>query len=128
MALAALTGEAAYRGAEAPVVLAKLSYLLGISGFVSRPTDFPPHCLLGMAGTFDAADPRFMVVLCCEGGPFVCEEDDSLVAMAEEPELLGHQFVEIVCQAVLAHADALIPAARAAKSAAVPYEGFQGPD
>jgi hypothetical protein len=120
-AVAVWSDDERFERASPMLALAHLTYLLGISPLVRRPEDFPAHSLLGMSGAFAgwADKEAFLVLLGSAGGPFVTEWSPSVLEHLEEdggPR--GFRFIEALCDGVLADASRLIPAARAAASAA----------
>lgn len=118
-AVAAWSDDPRYRRESIAVLLAQLTYLLGIAAHVApRPKEFTPHCLLGLAGSYHGAGEMFMLCLCRPDGPFVCEEHTAAVDLLDsEPAPTGHELIRAVCALLLDHASALIPAARAAADA-----------
>src|SRR5690606_284904 len=63
-AVAAWSDDPRYRRESIAVLLAQLTYLLGIAAHVApRPKEFTPHCLLGLAGSYHGVGEMFMLCL-----------------------------------------------------------------
>ncbi len=124
-AIAVWSDEERFLSANLTVVLAQLTYLLGISPHVARPDDFPAHSLLGLSGTFHGDRDMFFILLSSAGGPYSCSEDSATLdrlQVSSDPQ--GFRLVELLSEAILGRANRLIPSARAAV-ALVPDPTFE---
>lgn len=117
--IAAWSDDNSFLQASSTVLLAQLTYLLGISPHVARPEDFPAHALLGISGTFHGDREMFFVALSSNAGPYACAEDSSTLDLLEDPSApQGFRLIELLSEAILDRANRLIPSARAAAAAA----------
>lgn len=117
--IAAWSDATSFLQASSTVLLAQLTYLLGISPHVARPEDFPAHALLGISGTFHGDRDMFFVALSSDTGPYACTEDSSTLDLLEDPSApQGCRLIELLSEALLDRANRLIPSARAAAAAA----------
>jgi hypothetical protein len=116
--IAAWSDDNSFLRASPTVLLAQLTYLLGISPHVTRPEDFPAHSLLGISGTFHGDREMFFVALSSASGPYACIEDSAVLDLLEDRSApQGPRLIQLLAEAMLDHANQLIPSARAAAAA-----------